>query len=378
MTPLPALVLSLLLAAAKPVPSPPPPAGPDAVQLYDEGKYTEACSALRTLDASGSLSGPQLYRLFFCEKSLRNDEAARNALNRARETLEKENADAAAPLEVPFYLANAYTNLGRAPDARRVAEAATKSVESGARKKPAGVLDAFQVGKLYQDQGRAEDALRWYKQAIDGFDPASKRYVGSIRWALRYTAAAGAARRDFAAAEAALGKLTELGDAEAFDWNDLAVARARQKKYEPASDAWRTAVQLAPEEADDPRYASRLALVASRMPALPTVGAEGKAFEAMTNTELEEAMKAEAAAVREVHARAATAMKVGEGGAPAAALDPKLRASLVSDLEALKGRFFAAALEYALRRAPIRETAFREGYAVLIFQDREWEIPADP
>ena len=40
--------------------------------------------------------------------------------------------------------------------------------------------------------------------------------------------------------------------------------------------------------------------------------------------------------------------------------------------------FVAAGLEYALRGYGIRETAFREGYAVLIFQDRAWELPPDP
>ena len=375
--PVSALLFAVLLAAAKPAaPSAPPPA-PDAVQLYDEGRYAEACEALRKVDAGGAITGGQLYRLFFCEKSAGNDAAAREALTRARETLEKENTDGAS-LDIPFYLANTYTNLGRIADARRVAEAATRSVESGARKKPAGVIDAFQVGKLYQDQGRTEEALRWYGQAIDGFDPKSKRYAGSIRWALRYTATAASSRGEYAAAEGALAKLTGLGDAEAVDWNDLAVARARQKKYEPASDAWRTAIRLDPEGADDPRYASRVALVASQLPSLPTVGAEGKAFEAMSIAELEAVMKAEAEAVREVHGRGAAVRKPGEAGVSTAPLDPKVRAGLDSELAAIKGRFFAAALEYALRRAPIRETAFREGYAVLIFQDHEWETPPDP
>ena len=368
MTPLSPLAFFLVLAAAKPAPAPAPPPPPDAVQLYDEGRYAEACEALRKLDAA-AISGPQLYRLFFCEKATGNDAASVEALRRAQETLEKENT-ATAPLEVPFYLANAYTNLGRVAEARRVAEAATRSIEGGTRKKPSGLIDTFQVGKLYQDQGRTDEAVTWYRQAIDAFDPKSKRYAGSIRWALRYTAAAASARRDFPAAEEALTKLTGLPDAEAGDWNELAAARARQKKYGPASDAWRAAVQADPEQADDPRYASRVAIVVSQLPSLPAIGAEGKAFEKMTSAELETTLKAEADAVRDVHGREAAAMKPR--------LDPKLRESLVSELDAIKGRFFAAALEYALRRAPIRETAFREGYAVLIFQDREWELAPDP
>lgn len=373
------LILGLMLAAKapKPSPAPGPPPGPDAVALYDEGKYAEACEALRKLDAAGPLPGPQLYRLFFCEKSLGNDAASQAALTRASEALAKENTDK-APLEVPFYLANAYSNQRRPQDARAVAEAATKSLESGGRAKPTGVIDTFQVGKLYQDQGRPADAVTWYQKAVDGFDPKSKRYAGSIRWALRYTSAVAVSKGDFAASEAALDKLTAMGEVESADWIGLAVARGRQKKYGPASDAWKQAVQLDPAGADDPRYASRVAFVASQLPALPTLAPEGKTYQAMTGEELEAAMKAESEAVREVHARAATAMKAGEDGVVTAPLDTVKRAQMDSEIDAIEGRFFAAALEYALRRGPIRETAFREGYAVLIFQDREWELPPDP
>ena len=373
------VVLGLILAAKAPKPAatPKPPAVPDAVALYDEGRYAEACEALRKADAAGPLPGPQLYRLFFCEKALGNEAASQAALGRARETLEKENTEK-APLEIPFYLANTYSNLRQPQDARRIAEAATRSIEAGNRPKPAGVIDTFQVGKLYQDQGRPADAIPWYAKAIDAYDAKSKRYAGSIRWALRYTSAVAVSKGDYAASAAALEKLTAMGEVEAADWIALAVARGRQKKFEPASDAWKQAVQLDPAGADDPRYASRVALVASRIPSLPAVAAEGKPYPAMSGEDLEAAMKAEAEAVREVHARASTAMKAGADGVVTAPLDPKQRADMTSELEAIKGRFFAAAIEYALRRGPIRETAFREGYAVLIFQDKEWELPPDP
>jgi hypothetical protein len=185
-------------------------------------------------------------------------------------------------------------------------------------------------------------------------------------------------RGDFAASEAALDKLTALGEVESADWIGLAVARGRQKKFGPASDAWKQAVQLDPAGADDPRYAARVALVASQVPSLPPLAPEGKTYQAMAGEDLEAAMKAEAEAVRDVHARAATAMKAGEDGVVTAPLDTVKRAELSSELDAIRGRFFAAAIEYSLRRGPIRETAFREGYAVLIFQDREWELPPDP
>jgi tetratricopeptide (TPR) repeat protein len=369
------LVLGLELAAVQAKPA--TPAAPDPVALYDEGRYAEACEALRTLDAAGPLPGPQLYRLFYCEKAAGNEEASLRALDNAREALERENVDG-APLEIPFYLANTYTNLNRSQDARRVAELATRSQEADGRPKPSGVIDAFELGKLYQDQGRPADAMPWYAKAIEAFDPKSKRYAGPIRWALRYTSAVAVSRGDYAASEAALVKLTDMGEVEGADWNALAIARGRQKKYELASEAWKKVVQLDPGNADDPRYASRVAMMAAGLPALPAVGAEGKPFQTMSGEELEAAMKAEFEAVREVQGRGAVAMKAGADGVPTVALEPQVRAGLTSELEALKGRFTAAALEYALRRGPIRETAFREGYAVLIFQNREWELPPDP
>ena len=60
------------------------------------------------------------------------------------------------------------------------------------------------------------------------------------------------------------------------------------------------------------------------------------------------------------------------------ALEVKLRAELAQSLHQTRQEFVAAGLEYALRRFGIRDTAFQEGFAVLIFQDRAWELPDDP
>jgi hypothetical protein len=59
-------------------------------------------------------------------------------------------------------------------------------------------------------------------------------------------------------------------------------------------------------------------------------------------------------------------------------LDVTLRVELTKTLDDTRRQFVAAGLEYAMKHYGIRETAFREGYAVLIFQDRAWEVPADP
>jgi hypothetical protein len=77
-------------------------------------------------------------------------------------------------------------------------------------------------------------------------------------------------------------------------------------------------------------------------------------------------------------ARVAEAVQPAADGTPTRALDPKLRAEITQTLRETRQQFVAAGLEYVLRRYGIRDTAFREGYAVLIFQDRAWEVPADP
>jgi hypothetical protein len=59
-------------------------------------------------------------------------------------------------------------------------------------------------------------------------------------------------------------------------------------------------------------------------------------------------------------------------------MDAKLRSELTDTLSKTRRVFVAAGLEYSVRHFPIRETAFREGYAVLIFQDSEWTLPPDP
>jgi hypothetical protein len=58
------------------------------------------------------------------------------------------------------------------------------------------------------------------------------------------------------------------------------------------------------------------------------------------------------------------------------ASDPKRKAEAIATLLETRRRFVAACLEYSVRGFGIRETAFRDGYAVLIFQDSAWEPPA--
>jgi len=353
------------------------PSADDAVALYDRGNYAEARQALLALDAKGALDGPLLYRLFYCARVAGDEPAAQAALDRARKTLEKANENPAA-LEIPFYLANTYANIGREADAAILCASATGRVESGAWKAPTTGIGLFQLAKLYQDQGRADKAVPLYEKAIAQFDGTEGRYENNTRWALRYIGDDAASRADFAAAERAYTRLTALAGAPARDWNALAVARARTGNWSGASEAWSTAVKLDQANSDDPRYSARLAEAAALLAPLPQGPPQGTAFKAMSQSDLETFLKAETDAARDVHRRAAEAMKVDKDGVPQRALDAKERAAFQGELTKVRALFVAAGLEYAVRRLPIRETAFHDGYAVLIFQNSEWTLAPDP
>jgi len=345
-----------------------------AVRQYDQGNYEDARTTLRQLDAARALDGPLLYRLFFCEKATGHEDDAKKTLERARTELEKV-IPAGRSLEEAFYLANTYANLGRMEEARKAALDATAQIESGRSDAPKTAIGFFQLGKLYQDQGRQSEASTAYAKALEAFDLKDGRYAGNARWALRYLGSGAYARGDFAASESSFARLTALGDADPGDWDGLAASRVKLGQYARAAEAWRSLVKLDPANADDPRYSARLADTAASLAPLPTAAAGGTAFAAMTRADLEAFLKARAEAVTAAQARAAAVLPGEHDDASKPPPDPKLYNELAQTLRDTRGQFVAAGLEYAIRRYGIRETAFREGYAVLIFQDRAWELP---
>lgn len=349
----------------------------DAIRLYDQGDYEQARVLLEGLDAAAAADGPLLYRLFFCERVSGREDAAMKALDRARQALERQ-LPLADSLEIPFYLANTYANSGRAGEAQDVARSATGHIEAGTWKIPDSAIGLFQLGKLYQDQGRSAEAVRYYTKAIEGFDLKDGRYAGNARWALRYLGNVAYAKGDFAASDAAFVRLAGLGGALPSDWNALAAARVRLGNYAGAAEAWATSVKLDPANADDPRYSARLADTAAALAPLAKTDAGGAAFAAMGPSDLEAVLKGQAEAARAAQRAAVEALAPGPDGVATKRLDPKIRLELGRKLRDARSIFVAAALEYAVRKLPIRETAFREGYAVLVFQDREWELPPDP
>lgn len=347
---------ALLLAAAATAAAP----ATDAVTLYDAGKYAQARAALEALDAQGQLSGPLLYRLFFCRRAVGDEPAAVDALERARAALEAETASSAG-LEVPFYLANTYANLGMKDQARTVAAETSRKVAAGTLPRPASPMENFQLGRLQQEAGEADAAAASYATAVEGFGAG---YPGQSRWARRFLAERAITRGDFAAAEPHLAALTTLPGSSAADYRQLALANGRLRRWEGAALAWREAVRLDPSNADDPRYAARLADVATQLGSLPERAPDGRGWNVLAVAELEETMRDAQRRALDARNRAGTASKED-------------RAKIEADLRDARSQLTASGLEYALRGMGLREFAFKEGIAVLIFQDAPWTIAAE-
>jgi tetratricopeptide (TPR) repeat protein len=336
-----------------------------ATAAYDEGRYQDALEMLKSLDAKGDLPGSLLYRLFFSLRVAGDQVGSAQALGRATQALESESA-AAGSLETSFYLANAYGNVGRAADARKVAAEATRRVESKEWPEPKTAIQTFQLGKLYQDQGRTKDATAWYGRALDGFDPASPRFAANARWARRYLAESALSAADFPAAEKHYTALVQAGGVGVDEYGALALARTRIGKYTEAASAWEEIVRLDPANGDDARYSARLARMAADVASIPAIAPAGKPFSSLSKEDLEAVLADQVKRARELRAEATDSP---------VSLEASAKQRIQDGLLTAKSVFLAAGLEYATRRFPIRETAFTQGYAVFFFQPEQWELP---
>jgi len=362
------LILALSGPGIAPSTAAAPPARAAAVAAYDAGDYASACRILAEMDAAGTLDGTLLYRLFFCRTALGEQTGARDALARAATALEGENVPGCS-VEVPFYLANAYTNLGRTDDARRVASETLLRLETDGHE-PNSAMEWFQVGKLAQDAGRNDRAEAAYRRAVDGF-AAGPPAPGHERWARRFLGNAASGRADFEAARPEWRRVVELGNADRSDLLAFATACARTAKWDEAAEAWRLAEKIDMQNGSDPRYAAGLARQAAALGAIPSADAAGIPWTRYDRDGLEGMLRETAAAARDLRAEAAKRKEAGTWDAAA-------RDEAASHLREIRGRFVAAGLEYAVRRLPLRETAFSGNYATLIFQEAEWELPDAP
>ena len=337
-----------------------------AISLYDQARYAEARVLMEQIDAAGQADGSLLYRLYYCRR-LANDPQAGAVLQRARKVLEQE-APTAETLEAPFYLANAYRNAGKLSEMQRIAGAATGRVEDGTLAEPSTALDRFRLGKLYADQERRDEAVKWYAQAVDGFlKQESPGHDAYLQWAGRYLADRAMEREDFSDAERYL-EIVLQGQAEtsAVDLDRLAVLQVRAGSYAKANETWRRVERLNPADANRARYCQNLTMMAAKLEALPEKAADGRAWSALTQEELEQTLLDQAEAVR-------SAISEAQEAGP---LKPKERKKLQERIDNARPLFLAAGLEYAARGHGIREHAFFGGYAPLIFRERDWQLPS--
>lgn len=338
----------------------------DAVSAYDQGQYREAAVLLEQIDAAGDADGPLLYRLAYCRRQT-GDARSGQTQDRAREALE--NAlSSATDLEIPFYLANTYDNLGRKEDARRIAAEATAGIEQGDLTRPTTGSGSFQLGKLYADQGLDEKAAEWYTRAIESLNEEGEGGGSYVRWASRFLAERAFRAQDFESAAENYTLLTGSGEGDQADFDRLAVSLVHLAQYKAAANAWKRAELLKPADADRARYCGALAKMASKLDALPVEAPSGKAWDQLAQDELQALMSDLADQAKQ------TRTEVLEG----APLSDEDRARLSARFEEIQPVFVAAALEYALRGHSIREAAFFGGYAPLIFRPKDWRIPGEP
>jgi tetratricopeptide (TPR) repeat protein len=336
-----------------------------AVQLYDDGQYAEACPLVESQEANAD--GTMLYRLYYCRR-LENDPRALVTLEQARKKLEVEAAGSAELLPA-FYLANAYSNLGRPTDTRRVATDATRRFEAGKISTPKSGNEMFRLGKLYADQGLEDKAEEWYAKAVSAYaaepSDASSPY---LFWAGRYLADRAFAQQDWERAVEVYGQFLSAGQGTVEDLDHMAVAAVRLGRFDKAAEAWRLAVRLDPANADRPRYCSRLSDRAAELGGLPATAPDDRPWSELSQQELQTILAETASMVAEVQREAA------EPGSWT--LDSRREAQ--ARIDAAKPAFVAAGLEYALQGYDLREAAFGGGFAPLIFHAKRWNLPPPP
>jgi hypothetical protein len=150
------------------------------------------------------------------------------------------------------------------------------------------------------------------------------------------------------------------------DLDKLARACGRQGRWAEAAEAWHAEENLDRVNADKPRYAARVAALAAEVGILPS--SSPTAFlGGLSREDLETLMSAQAAAVR--------AAKEAAAAAPG---DPAVRAKQAAadrDGQAVAG-LGGGGVRAARPAAPGDRVL--GGWAPLLFQPAEWEIPPAP
>ena len=349
------LMLSGAMIAAEPGADP-----REAVALYDAGQYAEARGILEALDAEGKATGPLLYRLAFALGQTGDASPGKAMESRALTVLEQEFA-AGGGIEVAFYLSNAYRNRNDPDRSVQIALAACRRLESGDWPAPVAALDRFRVGKLYADQDRKDEATGWYRQALEGFENQAGKFPSYEKWIRNYLGRLASDREDWETAGDLLRANLADGRGSPAEYDLLAVLLSRSSRWDEAGETWRTLERMDPARANRSRYCRQLTIRAREVGPLPPETLDGEPIAGLDKDRMETILKELTDRVKVVQADAGT--------------DPD------GDLEAarrilakIKPVLVAVALEYAYQGHPIRETAFRDGYAPLIFHAARWEI----
>jgi hypothetical protein len=342
-----------------------------AGEAYGRMDCAEARRLLEQLDAAGELDPTELYRLHFAQRATGAVAESNATLERATGALEQ-SWTREPTLEAGFYLANAYIASNRSEDGQRIAREVTARVASGELPTRTGV-EKFQAGKLHADLGDDSAARTLFREALVDLERhPSPETDGHLAWASNWLAERAITARDWSAAEIHLTTYVSHIVPRATDWDRLATVRVRNEMYQEAAAAWNAAVPLDPANADDARYAARLAESAARMGGLPREPRDGgQPFTEMTRAGLETFLGERAA-------RARATRQESEAAAAGGTIPQQQAEELRSRMEAVRGEFVAAALEYALRGHSLRETAFVGGYAPLVFRNAEWQLPGLP
>ena len=339
-----------------------------AFELYEAGKFNEARVVLEQLDARDEADGIAMYRLFYC-RQLIQDPNTQQTLEKARGLLEQA-VQTSGDLETYFYLTNAYVNLSRGDDARRVAVEATRKVEEGELSTPSTPLDMFRLGKLYADQEREIEAVQWYGRSADGFEAAdSVARRPYVQWASRYLAERAFEGKRYEEAAKQFGRVLGNGSGSFEDWDRFALSQAWIGRYEGAALAWRRGLSLGPGGSDRAHYGAGVAERAARTANVPDAAPDGRAWEELDQAELEGILLEQAAVVRE-----ALSWMLNAGHR----IHFVERMALQQQIDEARPVFVAAALEFVLRDYSLREKSFSGGYAGLILRERAWQVSPRP
>ncbi|MBI3606491.1 MAG: tetratricopeptide repeat protein [Nitrospirae bacterium] len=159
----------------------------------------------------------------------------------------------------------AHVNLGVAYLSRRMVDEATRAFERASGLAPDSPLAALNLGQIYQRQNRSQDAelvfqdaiARWNRRPQEalsgeasrvarGMTVADSRDVQGIRFALGELYLA---RHDLAGAQAAYEDAARADASDFRAWYNLGVVAERRGNVGGARDAYRRALEFAPQEA---------------------------------------------------------------------------------------------------------------------------------